>query len=70
MKKCVTKASRTVEHAEFGASWTPMADPIDFRPINLMKKVNAGADFIQTQGIYDVEGFHSQHGKDRKYGSA
>jgi methylenetetrahydrofolate reductase (NADPH) len=43
-----------------GASWTPMADPIDFRPVNLMKKVNAGADFIQTQGIYDIEGFRTQ----------
>ena len=37
-----------------------MADPIDFRPVNLMKKVNAGADFIQTQGIYDIEGFRTQ----------
>ncbi len=43
-----------------GASWTPMGDPIDFRPVNLMKKVNAGADFIQTQGIYDIEGFRMQ----------
>src|SRR5512139_818983 len=43
-----------------GASWTPMGDPIDFRPINLLKKVNAGADFIQTQGIYDIELFRSQ----------
>ncbi len=46
-----------------GASWTPMGDPIDFRPVNLMKKVNAGADFIQTQGIYDIEGFRSQMAK-------
>jgi methylenetetrahydrofolate reductase (NADPH) len=46
-----------------GASWTPMGDPIDFRPVNLMKKVNAGADFIQTQGIYDMEGFRSQMAK-------
>ncbi len=46
-----------------GASWTPLADPIDFRPINLMKKVNAGADFIQTQGIYDIEGFRAQMAK-------
>ena len=51
-----------------GASWTPMADPVDFRPVNLMKKVNAGADFIQTQGIYDIEGFRSQMEKIRKMG--
>lgn len=43
-----------------GASWTPLGDPMDFRPINLLKKVKAGADFIQTQGIYDVELFRSQ----------
>jgi len=51
-----------------GASWTPMADPIDFRPINLMKKVNAGADFIQTQGIYDMELFRGQMAKIRNMG--
>jgi 5,10-methylenetetrahydrofolate reductase len=51
-----------------GASWTPMADPIDFRPVNLLKKVNAGADFIQTQGIYDMEGFRSAMDKIRNMG--
>ncbi len=51
-----------------GASWTPMGDPIDFRPINLLKKVNAGADFIQTQGIYDIELFRSQMEKIRNMG--
>jgi methylenetetrahydrofolate reductase (NADPH) len=40
-----------------GAAWTPLGDPIDFRPIRLGKKVKAGADFIQTQGVYDVKGF-------------
>jgi methylenetetrahydrofolate reductase (NADPH) len=51
-----------------GASWTPMGDPIDFRPINLKKKVDAGADFIQTQGIYDMELFKSQMEKARNLG--
>ncbi len=51
-----------------GASWTPMADPVDFRPMNLLKKVNAGADFIQTQGIYDIEGFRGQMEKIRNMG--
>jgi len=40
-----------------GAAWTPMGDPVDFRVIRLSKKVGAGADFIQTQGIYDMKQF-------------
>jgi 5,10-methylenetetrahydrofolate reductase len=51
-----------------GASWTPMGDPIDFRPYNLKKKVDAGADFIQTQGIYDMEIFKTQMEKARNLG--
>jgi 5,10-methylenetetrahydrofolate reductase len=43
-----------------GAVWTPMGDPIEFRPLRLGKKVRAGADFIQTQGIYDMELFRQQ----------
>jgi len=34
-----------------------MGDPVDFRPIRLGKKAAAGADFIQTQGVYDVKFF-------------
>jgi methylenetetrahydrofolate reductase (NADPH) len=51
-----------------GASWTPMGDPMDFRPYNLKKKVDSGADFIQTQGIYDMELFKSQMEKARNLG--
>jgi 5,10-methylenetetrahydrofolate reductase len=51
-----------------GASWTPMGEPMDFRPYNLKKKVDAGADFIQTQGIYDMELFKSQMDKARNLG--
>jgi methylenetetrahydrofolate reductase (NADPH) len=40
-----------------GAAANPFADPFDFRPIRLEKKVRAGADFIQTQGVFDVERF-------------
>lgn len=43
-----------------GAAWTPLGDPIDFRPLRLKKKVEAGADFIQTQGVYDIEAFKKQ----------
>jgi 5,10-methylenetetrahydrofolate reductase len=37
-----------------GASANPFAPPFDFRPINLLRKVEAGAEFIQTQYCYDV----------------
>jgi methylenetetrahydrofolate reductase (NADPH) len=43
-----------------GAAWTPLGDPIIFRPTRLKKKVAAGADFIQTQGVYDIEAFKEQ----------
>jgi methylenetetrahydrofolate reductase (NADPH) len=37
-----------------GAAENPFAPPLDFRPIRLAKKVEAGADFIQTQFCFDV----------------
>jgi methylenetetrahydrofolate reductase (NADPH) len=40
-----------------GAAANPFADPFEFRVTRLAKKVNAGADFIQTQGIFDVARF-------------
>ncbi|MBM4136135.1 MAG: methylenetetrahydrofolate reductase [Nitrospira sp.] len=40
-----------------GAVETPFADPIEYRVKRLAKKVNAGADFIQTQAIFDVAKF-------------
>ena len=40
-----------------GAAANPFADPLEFRVIRLAKKINAGADFIQTQGVYDLERF-------------
>lgn len=40
-----------------GAPANPFADPFDFRVIRLGKKVAAGADFVQTQLIYNVEKF-------------
>lgn len=36
-----------------GAAANPFADPLEFRVIRLAKKVSAGADFIQTQCIYN-----------------
>jgi methylenetetrahydrofolate reductase (NADPH) len=40
-----------------GAAAAPFADPIDFRPYRLAKKIKAGADFIQTQLVYDIPAF-------------
>jgi methylenetetrahydrofolate reductase (NADPH) len=40
-----------------GAAANPFGDPFEFRPIRLEKKVRAGADFIQTQGVFDVKRF-------------
>jgi methylenetetrahydrofolate reductase (NADPH) len=40
-----------------GAAANPFGGPIDYRPTRLAKKVNAGADFIQTQCIYDMDRF-------------
>jgi methylenetetrahydrofolate reductase (NADPH) len=40
-----------------GAAANPFADPFDFRPYRLAKKVKAGADFIQTQIIFNVPKF-------------
>jgi 5,10-methylenetetrahydrofolate reductase len=40
-----------------GAAANPFADPFEFRPYRLGKKIQAGADFIQTQIIFNVPKF-------------
>jgi len=40
-----------------GAVENPFADPLEFRPIRLAKKIKAGAQFIQTQIVYNIERF-------------
>jgi methylenetetrahydrofolate reductase (NADPH) len=40
-----------------GAAENPFGDPFEIRAIRLGKKVKAGCDFIQTQGIYNIEKF-------------
>jgi len=40
-----------------GAAENPYADPFEYRVLRLAKKVKAGADFIQTQAIFDVAKF-------------
>ena len=40
-----------------GAAANPFADPFDLHMVRLQKKINAGMDFVQTQGIYDMDHF-------------
>jgi methylenetetrahydrofolate reductase (NADPH) len=42
-----------------GAVENPFAPPLDYRPYRLAKKVAAGAKFIQTQLIYNVDRFRT-----------
>lgn len=51
-----------------GAAWTPLAPPEDFRVLRLSKKVEAGADFIQTQAVYDVPRFSEAVERAREMG--
>ena len=51
-----------------GAAAAPFADPIDFRPYRLAKKVQAGANFIQTQLVYDLPAFAEYMQKVRDLG--
>ena len=40
-----------------GAVENPFADPFEFRVMRLAKKAAAGADFIQTQCVFDIDKF-------------
>jgi len=50
-------AIKTPPQIFIGAAANPFADPLEFRVIRLEKKINAGADFIQTQCIFDIKRF-------------
>lgn len=56
--------------AEFflGATANPFADPEELQLIRLYKKIEAGAQFIQTQAIYDVGQFEAWMEKVRNKG--
>jgi methylenetetrahydrofolate reductase (NADPH) len=43
-----------------GAAWSPLSDPQPIRPVRLAKKIAAGADFIQTQAVFDVKAFEDK----------
>lgn len=51
-----------------GAVANPFADPFEYRVYRLAKKIEAGADFIQTQAIFDMERFERWMEKVRELG--
>jgi methylenetetrahydrofolate reductase (NADPH) len=51
-----------------GAAAAPFAGPTEFRPYRLAKKVQAGANFIQSQLVYDVPAFAKYMEKVRELG--
>lgn len=42
-----------------GCAENPFATPYEFRTMRLAKKANAGADFVQTQAIFDMDMFEA-----------
>jgi 5,10-methylenetetrahydrofolate reductase len=50
-----------------GAIVTPEADPLPPQLLKFEKKIEAGAEFIQTQGVYDMEKFKSFMAYARKF---
>ena len=51
-----------------GAAANPFAPPLDYRPLRLVKKIAAGAQFIQTQYCFDIPVFKNFMAKIREAG--
>ena len=51
-----------------GAAINPFAPPYDFRPYRLAKKIEAGAQFVQSQYCFDVPMFRAYMEKVRDLG--
>ena len=62
--------SKTKSPAHFflGATVNPFADPEELQLIRLEKKIRAGAKFVQTQAIYNLERFSAWMEKVRERG--
>ena len=52
-----------------GGAANPFAPPHDYRPLRLAKKIEAGAQFIQTQYCFDIEMFSNYMAAVREAGS-
>jgi len=59
---------RAVHFTLLGAAANPFAPPFDYRPLRLGKKVAAGARFVQTQLIYNLERFKTYMARVRDLG--
>jgi methylenetetrahydrofolate reductase (NADPH) len=51
------KISSDLPKIFIGAVCNPFASPYDFRMLRLEKKIKAGAEFIQTQSVFNIERF-------------
>ncbi|MBW2120416.1 MAG: methylenetetrahydrofolate reductase [Deltaproteobacteria bacterium] len=51
-----------------GAVVNPFGDPFEFRVVRLAKKIDAGADFVQTQPVFDMNRFKEWMGMVRDRG--
>jgi len=51
-----------------GAVENPFATPFEYRALRLMKKIEAGADFFQTQIVYNIDKFKDWMKEVRKMG--
>jgi methylenetetrahydrofolate reductase (NADPH) len=62
---CLDNGREISPRPEFfiGAVANPFSPPYDYRPLRLAKKVAAGARFIQTQLIYNVDRFRAYMAK-------
>ena len=50
-----------------GAIVTPEADPLEPQLVKFSKKIEAGAEFIQTQAVYDLDRFKAFMGGARQF---
>ncbi|MFH1674751.1 MAG: methylenetetrahydrofolate reductase [Pseudomonadota bacterium] len=57
--QCGEELKGTAPTFFLGAAANPFADPFEFRALRLAKKVVAGAQFVQTQLVYNLERFTS-----------
>ncbi len=62
------KKAKTAPQFFIGTTANPFADPEELQLIRLKKKIKAGAQFVQTQSIYDIDRFERWMEKIREWG--